>query len=89
MDTKNGSSGRRIVDLMAVAMIGDGALALLVPTEHMTTWICGPRWWRDLVNFFARRPALTRMVGAIEIYAACLWVRRSLGVSPPAHTRNG
>ena len=78
MDSKNGSFGRRIVDLTAVAMIGDGALALIVPAEHLKTWICGPQWWRGLVNFFAERPGLTRVVGAAEIYAALWWVRRSL-----------
>jgi len=86
MDTKNGSSGRRIVDLMAVAMIGDGALGLLVPTEHMKTWICGPQRWRDLVNFFAGRPGLTRLVGAVEICAAFWWVHRSL--NGRSHARN-
>jgi hypothetical protein len=81
MDNNRGSSGRRIVDVLAVAMIGDGALALLVPTEHMKTWICGPQRWRDLVNFFAERPALTRLAGAGEICAALWWVRRSLNGS--------
>jgi hypothetical protein len=47
MDSKSDSSGRRIVDLLAVAMIGDGALALVVPTGHIKTWICGPQRWRE------------------------------------------
>ncbi|MBT8159530.1 MULTISPECIES: hypothetical protein [Arthrobacter] len=78
----NSSFERRLVDLTAVAMIGDGALALLMPAEHMKTWICGPQWWRDLVTFFASRPGLTRLVGAIEICAAVWWVRRSPNASP-------
>jgi hypothetical protein len=82
----NSSLERRLVDLTAVAMIGDGALALLMPAEHMKTWICGPQWWRDLVNFFARRPGLTRVVGVIEICAASWWVRRSLTTS--SHARS-
>lgn len=83
----NGSFGRRIVDLMAVAMIGDGALALLLPTEHMKTWICGPQRLRDLINFFAERPGLTRLVGAVEICAAFWWARQSLKGSPHDRTR--
>lgn len=87
MDNQNASFGRRIVDLTAVAMIGDGALALLVPAEHMRTWISGPRWCRELINFFAERPGLTRVVGAVEICTAVWWVRRSLNGSSPARNR--
>ena len=86
MDNKSGSFGRRVVDLMAVAMIGDGALGLVVPAEHMKTWTYGPQWWRDLINFFADRPGLTRVVGAVEITVAFWWVRRSLTGS--SHARN-
>ncbi|MGO4491820.1 hypothetical protein AB4Y86_06995 [Arthrobacter sp. 2YAF22_2] len=87
MDINNGSFGRRIVDLPAVAMIGDGALALVVPAEHMKTWICGPQRWRDLINFLAERPGLTRVVGAVEVCAALWWVRRSLNGSSHARDR--
>lgn len=78
MDSKGGSFRRRVVDLTAVAMIGDGALALVVPAEHTKTWICGPQSWRRLINFFAERPGFTGVVGAVEICAAVWWVRRSL-----------
>lgn len=86
MDSKSGSFGRRIVDVAAVAMIGDGALALLVPADHMRTWVCGPPRWRDMIKFFAERPGLTRVVGAAEIWAAVWWVRRSL--NGRSHSRN-
>ena len=81
-----GSFERRLVDLTAVAMIGDGVLAVLLPAEHMKTWICGPQWSRDLVNYFAQRPGLTRTVGAMEICAAVWWVRHSLNASPSSRT---
>lgn len=84
MDSKDVSAGRRIVDVAAVAMIGDGALAMVLPAEHMQTWICGPTWWRRLVSFFAERPGLTRVVGAVEIGSAIWWVRRSTSGSSPA-----
>ncbi|MCB5292942.1 hypothetical protein [Arthrobacter sp. SO3] len=87
MDSKSGSFGRRVVDLVAVAMIGDGALGLLLPAEHMKTWTCGPQRWRDFISFFAERPGLTRTVGAVEICVAFWWVRRSLNSSPHARIR--
>jgi hypothetical protein len=75
-----------MADLLAMEMIGDGALALLVPAEHMKTWILGPQRWRDLGMFFAERPGLTRVAGAVEICAAVWWVRRSF--SDTARVRN-
>ncbi len=83
MGNYGSSSMRRVDDLLAVAMIGDGALALLVPAEHMKTWILGPLWWRRLIAFFAERPGLTRCAGALEICAATWWLRRSLRVVRP------
>jgi hypothetical protein len=74
---KRGLFARRLTDLLAMEMIGDGVLALLVPTEHMNTWISGPQRWRDLGNYFAERPGLTRLAGTVEICVAVWWVLRS------------
>jgi len=63
----------RALELLALSMIGDGALALLQPERHMRLWRAGPRPWRELVEFFHERPGLTRVVGVGAI-AAGLWL---------------
>ena len=54
----------RVRDLLGVAMVGDGILTLLIPQRRMRRWQIGPRWFRSLAEFFARRPTLTRLAGA-------------------------
>jgi hypothetical protein len=64
-------------EMLAIMMIGDGALALLQPRRHMQLWNAGPAPWRNLVSFFEERPALTRATGAASI-ALGLWLASSL-----------
>jgi hypothetical protein len=57
----------RVKECLAMMMIGDGVLGLLEPRRHATLWEAGPPWWRGMIEPFARRPGLTRCVGAGEI----------------------
>ena len=64
-------------EMLAIVMIGDGALALAQPRRHMQLWNAGPEPWRNLVSFFEKRPMLTMATGAASI-ALGLWLASSL-----------
>ncbi len=57
----------RVAELVGMAMIGDGALAVLAPDGHVRVWEEGPEWWEKLLRPFSGRPGLTRAVGAAEL----------------------
>ena len=63
----------RALEVLALAMAGDGLLALLQPRRHMGLWRIGPRPLRELSDFFYDRPRFTRLVGAFSV-AAGLWL---------------
>ena len=54
-------------EMLAILMIGDGALALTQPRRHMQLWNTGPEPWRNLVSFFEKRPVLTMATGVASI----------------------
>lgn len=64
-------------ELLAMLMIGDGALALTQPRRHMQLWNTGPEPWRALCTFFEERPGLTMAVGAAAI-AGGFWLASQL-----------
>ena len=64
-------------ELLAIAMVGDGVLALTQPRRHMQLWNTGPEPWRNLCTYLERRPALTRAVGAASVVLG-LWLAHSL-----------
>ncbi len=64
-------------ELLAMLMIGDGALALTQPRRHMQLWNTGPGPWRALCTFFEERPGPTMAVGAAAI-AGGFWLASQL-----------
>lgn len=64
-------------EMVAMLMIGDGALSLTQPRRHMQLWNAGPEPWRTLVSFFERRPGLTMVLGAASI-AGGFWLASQL-----------
>ena len=64
---------RRMKEVLAMMMIGDGIVALLYPTEHALLWKGGPTLWRDAMEACARRPRLMRSLAALEL-AAGVWL---------------
>ncbi|HEV2273505.1 MAG TPA: hypothetical protein VGR96_05030 [Acidobacteriaceae bacterium] len=57
----------------AMILIGDGMLAVVRPEHDTTAWACGPRPWRKLMRALHRRPALTRVLGAVQAAGAIYW----------------
>jgi len=59
--------------ITAIALIGDGLLALVNPERDALAWRFGPEPFRSLMGYMSKRPALTRWVGATQI-AAGVWL---------------
>ena len=56
-----------ILELVAIAMIGDGVLGVLFPKGHARLWKIGPQAWQDATEKFAENPDATRIASAAEI----------------------
>ena len=57
---------RRLTELLAIAMIGEGVLGLLSPRSHLLLWRVGPHGLRRLVDRLAEDPAAARALFAAE-----------------------
>jgi hypothetical protein len=64
---------RRWKQFAAMALIGDGVMALLYPEMDAKTWQVGPRPWRRFMGDLHDRPVLTRLIGAAEIAGGVCW----------------
>ena len=57
---------RRLKELLAIGMIGEGIAGFLAPRSYALLWKCGPRPFQDFVDWFAERPHLTRALCMAE-----------------------
>ncbi len=67
---------RRINEVIAMMIIGDGVIALVAPRRHMLLWSFGPEGYKKMMNWFAERPGLIRAVSAAQIAGALLFALR-------------
>jgi hypothetical protein len=52
---------RRIAELVAMLMIGEGVLAIIAPRRHSLLWEYGPEGYKRAIEAFAEHPTLTRL----------------------------
>ena len=64
---------RNINEIVAMLMVGDGVIALVAPRRHSLLWQFGPESYKKLMEGFAERPALVRLLAAVEL-AGGLWL---------------
>jgi len=57
---------RRVLELFAILMIGEGVLTIIAPRRHSLLWEFGPEGYKRAVEAFAEHPTLTRLVAAAE-----------------------
>jgi hypothetical protein len=57
----------------AMALIGDGVMALIRPQHDAMAWHIGPEPWRKLMRGLHNRPVLTRAIGAAQIVGGIIW----------------
>jgi hypothetical protein len=65
---------KRIQHFAAIALIGDGVMAMVQPSYYARVWKKGPKAWRVSMEWLAERPALTRAIGAAEVVGGVLWM---------------
>ena len=58
---------RRLLESLAILMIGDGLLAAVRPRRHVLLWETGPRIWRNSLRPALRHPGLTRVLGLVAV----------------------
>ncbi len=63
---------RRIIQLVALLMIGDGVVGFVKPRWHSLLWDVGPKPYRDLMQHFAENPTAARFLYAAEIGVGAL-----------------
>ncbi len=66
----------RMKHITAMVLVGDGLLAMMAPQREARAWRMGPEPFRTLLSFMAKRPELTRWVGAAEVAVGIWWVLR-------------
>jgi len=64
---------RRMAEVIGLAAIGDGTMAMLKPRRHAALWRGGPSWWDETIRYFEERPALMRAAGVAGI-AFGIWL---------------
>ena len=64
---------RRIKELAAIAVIGDGVVGLVAPRRHSLLWKFGPEGYQEVIGWIAGRPGVVRLLAAGEVGAG-LWL---------------
>jgi hypothetical protein len=57
---------RRIIQLVALVMVGDGVVGFFRPRWHSLLWKIGPKAYRELMEHFAEEPTEARWLYALE-----------------------
>ena len=57
----------------AMALIGDGVMAIVHPQRDAAAWHAGPKPWRSLMAALHDRPQLTRVIGVAQVVGAVYW----------------
>jgi uncharacterized protein YjeT (DUF2065 family) len=68
---------QRVEHFAALVLIGDGLIACLKPSREARAWKVGPEPWRSVMAAMAKRPQLTRLVGAVQVGVGIWWVLRA------------
>jgi hypothetical protein len=66
-------TSKRWKHFTAMALIGDGVMAVVCPRHDALAWERGPKVWRNLMHNLHDRPGLTRAIGAAQIIGGVWW----------------
>jgi hypothetical protein len=67
----------RFKHFAAMALIGDGVMAIVHPRRDAKAWSTGPAAWRSLMRGLAARPGLTRLIGTAQIAGGVYWALKA------------
>ncbi len=73
---------RRLVQLVALVMIGDGVVGSIKPRWHSLLWDLGPKPYRAAMRKFAADPEMARWIYAAEIVVGMLIASRQTPEEP-------
>jgi hypothetical protein len=57
------ATARRLVQMWATMVVGDGIVAVIEPRRHAQLWRGGPPVYREVVEWCHRHPNGTRAIG--------------------------
>jgi hypothetical protein len=66
-------ASRRWKHFAAMALIGDGVMAVIRPQDDALAWKHGPAPWKSLMGELQERPLLTRTIGVLQIAGGIWW----------------
>jgi hypothetical protein len=69
-------ASRRWKHFAAMALIGDGVMAVIRPEDDALAWKHGPAFWKKFMGELQERPALTRTIDAFQIIGGICWALR-------------
>jgi hypothetical protein len=78
---------RRILEVVAMMMIGDGMIGLIAPRRHVLLWDGGPRIWRRVTESCVRHTSMTRTIGLVSLVGGLLLASRQLSRGLPGRIR--
>ncbi len=64
---KNTMWTKRIQELIATWIIGDGVQNFIAPRSHALLWVAGPESLRRILSWFSENPRYGRFVGVAEV----------------------
>jgi hypothetical protein len=70
--------GRRLKEIAAMTMIGEGIIAAICPRQHTLLWKFGPKKYRKFIEASAKRPNLIRIAAGAGAGLGVWWALRQL-----------
>jgi hypothetical protein len=67
---------KRVADLIAAFVVGNGVLDLIAPRRRVFLWVFGPEARRKLTLWFADHPTAMRLRGIVRIGTGILLALR-------------
>jgi hypothetical protein len=78
----------RLLETVAMTIIGDSVLCVLSPRRHISLWLDGPRWWQHAWSPLVRQAGLTRALGVLGLgFGVWLAWRQQPAIRPPVRKR--
>lgn len=57
---------KRLKELLAIGMIGEGVIGFIQPRKYMLLWKFGPEPYQDFINSIAEHKGITRLLCGVE-----------------------
>jgi hypothetical protein len=72
-------TGRRLLELLAIGMIGEAVAGFLQPRHYLLLWQFGPKGYRQWLEGLTRHGRMVRVLCLVELGAGLLLTWRETG----------